>query len=171
MGASEGNLASVISFRYHLNEQFHEWLCGTEQPQFTKVSGRLLQYHPVRQKYHILLGFCLAYYSRVNQNHNHSRLNINLVSLLKLAALDVPSRNVPDFLASLRTALTDLAKDRVIPGLIVDIPESVSLSARQQIKDGVLEYPPLPTVRRQAEQADETNTKVNPSPQPAKTLP
>jgi len=169
--SSVGNLKSVISFRYHLNEQLYEWLCGTEQPQFTKVSGRLLRYHPVRQKYHILLGFCLAYYSRVNQSYNHSKLNIKLPSLLKLAALDVPALNVPDFLASLRTAFADLAKDGVIPGLIVDIPENSSLSAREQIVGGALEYPPLPTVRRRAEQAGKTNTKVKPSPQPAKTLP
>lgn len=107
---------SVVRFRYHLGREVYDWVGGKE-PQYALLSGKLLTYHPVRQKYQILLGFCLAYYDRVNRKNRQDTRRISLPALLNLAAIEVPNKRISEFLTSIEEALSELSRDGVIPGL------------------------------------------------------
>jgi hypothetical protein len=112
---SEGG-QSVVRFRYHLGREAFNWI-GGDAPQYARLSGRLLTYHPVRQKYQILLGFCLAYYDRVNRKHRQAERRLGLPALLSLASLSVPDRRIAEFFTAIEEALSELNRDGIIPGV------------------------------------------------------
>jgi hypothetical protein len=112
---------SIVRFRYHLGREVHSWV-GGNSPQYARLSGKLLTYHPVRQKYQVLLGFCLGYYDRVNRKNPQEVRRIGLPALLNLAAVDIPQKRIAEFFSSLEEALEDLSRDGVIPGLRLHKP-------------------------------------------------
>lgn len=116
-----GNGQSIVRLRYHLGREVFEWV-GGNNPQYALVSGKLLTYHPVRQKYQILLGFCLTYYDRVNRKHRQTERRLRLTALLSLAAIEVPDKRISEFLSSVEEALEDLSRDGVIPGVKLQKP-------------------------------------------------
>jgi hypothetical protein len=118
---ARGGYGSIVQFRYHLGREVFKWV-GGEQPQYALLPGKLLTYHPVRQKYQILLGFCLAYYDRVNRKNRQEVRRLRLPALLNLAAIEVPDRRISEFLSSIEEALEDLSRDGVIPGLKLQKP-------------------------------------------------
>ncbi|GAB4467987.1 MAG: hypothetical protein OHK0029_40130 [Armatimonadaceae bacterium] len=141
-------MQSFVRFRYHLGREVYGWLAG-EGPQYARLSGRLLTYHPVRQKYQILLGFCLAYYDRVNRKHSQTERRLRLPALLSLASLEVPEKRVAAFLTTIEDALEDLARDGVIPGLKLHKPPDwtellAKRNTRAIIAQSVITYPCLP---------------------------
>jgi hypothetical protein len=143
-----GQVQSVVRFRYHLGRDVYEWIRG-DHPQYAVLSGKLLAYHPVRQKFQILLGFCLAYYDRVNRKHGAAAARrISLPALLNLAAIEVPTKRVAEFLVSIEDALNDLARDGVIEGMRLQKPEDwAELLAARRTRDviarSVVSYPSL----------------------------
>jgi len=116
------DVKSVVRFRYHLGKDLHEWLCG-EKPQFAEVSGKLLAYHPTRQKLQILLGFSLAYYDRVNDKQRRGEHKISLPALLNLSGLEIDKTNPKRFLEQVEDALGELGCDGVIPGVALQKPD------------------------------------------------
>jgi hypothetical protein len=140
---------SIVRFRYHLGREVHGWLVG-EGAQYTQISGKLLTYHPVRQKYQILLGFCLAYYDRVNRKYNQTERRLRLPALLSLASLEVPDKRIAEFFSTIEDALEDLSRDGVIPGLKLQKPANwtellAKRNTRALIAQSVISYPSLPT--------------------------
>lgn len=126
---------TLVRFRYHLGRDVYEWVRG-DHPQYTHLSRKLLGYHPIRQKYQILLGFCLAYYDRVSRKDVLRERRIRLPALLKLAAVSVPDKRIVEFLTSIEDALGDLARDNVIPGLRLVKPDDwTDLLARRKSRD------------------------------------
>ncbi len=108
---SEDGGESVVRFRYHLGREVHAWLGDAEHS--ARISSKLLSYHPVRQKYQILLGFCLAC---VLGGEGGLR-SIELPRLLALAGVGAPPRRLSAFLTTLEDAFADLARDGVLPGV------------------------------------------------------
>ena len=137
-------IQSILEFRYHPNKEMHEMLCG-DTPQFAEVSGKLLAYHPAREKYQILLGFGLAFYDRVNRKYAQKQRKIELLSLLALAGIPVPARNFPRFLDTMQKAVEALSADGVIPGAVLSFPNSSALSGRHLLAKAVVTFPPLST--------------------------
>ncbi len=100
---------SIMRFRYHLGQEAHGWM----QESVAQVAPRLLSYHPVRQKYQILLGFCLAWHIG-----NHPKeTELSLPHLLELAAIPMPEKRLSEFLTSVEDALSELASDGILPGV------------------------------------------------------
>jgi hypothetical protein len=98
-----------MRFRYHLGQEAHGWM----QESVAQVAPRLLSYHPVRQKYQILLGFCLAWHIG-----NHPKeTELSLPHLLELAAIPMPEKRLSEFLTSVEDALSELASDGILPGV------------------------------------------------------
>lgn len=116
-----GEVKSVVRFRYHMGRELFDWLCG-EKPQFAEVSGKLLAYHPTRQKLQILLGFSLAYYDRVNDKQRRTEHKITLPALLNMAGLEIDKTNPKRFLEQVEDALRELGSDGVIPGIALQKP-------------------------------------------------
>lgn len=149
-GANEENPSagrSVVRFRYHLGREVYEWVAG-DNPQYAGVSGKLLTYHPIRQKYQILLGFCLAYYDRVNRKNASETRTIRLPALLSLAAVAIPDRRIAEFLSSIEEALNDLSRTGVVPGLKLVRPANwpellARRAAREVIAQSVVTFPRL----------------------------
>ena len=111
------NSESVLRFRYHLGKTVYDWIRG-ENAQFGVISGKLLTYHPLRQKYHILLGLQLAFYqTNAVQNREEGIVKLSLMDLLAQAGLEIPHKRPAEFLQSIEDALNELARDKVIPGL------------------------------------------------------
>ena len=108
---------SIVRFRYHLGREVHAWLLDSRRS--TPVSSKLLSYHPQRQKYQILLGFCLAC---LNAEPRETKIQIPLPSLLRLAGIDLPTSRTAAFLTTLEDAFADLARDGVVPGVKVIKP-------------------------------------------------
>lgn len=106
-GEQEG-AQSIVRFRYHLGREAHSWMSESA----AQVAPRLLSYHPVRQKYQILLGFCLAWYA---SNHPEAT-QISLPTLLELAAIPMPQKRLAEFLTTLEDALNELSRDGIIAG-------------------------------------------------------
>lgn len=147
--AGEGAVTgqSVAQFRYHLGREVYEWVAG-DGPRYAAVSGRLLTFHPIRQKYQILLGFCLACHDAGTKHANAPR-QIALPELLKLAGVSVPDRRIVEFLTSIEDALTDLERTGAFPGLKLvrppDWPELLARrNAREIIARATVTYPQLP---------------------------
>lgn len=141
-------IQSILEFRYHPNKEIHGMLCG-DTPQFAEVSGKLLGYHTVTHKYHILLGFGLAFYDKVNRRRGGATRKIALPALLQLSGVDVPKTNVDRFLEQIQKAIQELGADGVISGAQTNIPQDVSLSARQRIALATVTFPVLLVTQRQ----------------------
>ena len=107
-GQAEGS-HSIVRFRYHLGQEAHGWM----QQSVSQLAPRLLSYHPVRQKYQILLGFCLAWHV----GNHPDETEISLPKLLELAAIPMPEKRLSEFLTSLEDALAELAQDGLLPGV------------------------------------------------------
>ena len=134
-----GNVHSIVRFRYHLGREVYDWVCG-DHPQYAPISGKLLTYHPIRQKYQILLGFCLAYYDRVNRKNKESVRTISLPALLNLAAIPIPNKRPAEFLTTIEDALNDLARDGVIPEIRLRKPDDwTDLLARRRSRDIIMQ--------------------------------
>ncbi len=138
---SDNGSESVVRFRYHLGREVHAWLGDPERS--ATVSSALLRYHPVRQKYQILLGFCLT----CAMNNPNGGTSIELPRLLAMAGIHAPPRRLSAFLTTLEDAIADLARDGVLPGLRLVKPSGWTdlLAARQtrQILDTArIEYGP-----------------------------
>jgi hypothetical protein len=123
---------------------------GAPSPQYAVVPGKLLAYHPVREKYQILLGFCLAYYDRVNRKNRSQSLTTHPAPphCIALAGVAAPERRVTEFLVSIEQALADLAGDGVVPGLRLARPEGwpemlAKRDARAVIAGSWVTFPPL----------------------------
>lgn len=116
---------SGVRFRYHLGREVHSWL--TDPTRSTEASSALLRYHPVRQKYQILLGFCLTCLWSGDGPEE-----VSLPRLLAMAGLETP-RRLSAFLTTLEDAITDLSYDGVLPGLKLVKPPGwhAMLEARQ----------------------------------------
>ena len=140
-------LHSLVRFRYHLGRDVYDWVCG-DHPQYAALSSKLLAYHPIRQKYQILLGFCLAYYDRVNRKNRQETRSLSLPALLNLAALVVPQKRIGEFLQTIEDALNDLGRDGVVPGIRLRKPDDwpALLAARKTraiIAGSTVEFPRL----------------------------
>ena len=133
---------SILEFRYHPNRQMYEMLCG-DTPQFAQISGKLLSYHPVREKYKIILGIALAFYDRVNRKHNREMHTISLAALLRLAGIEVPKSNLARFVKQIECAIDKLGKDGLFPGAVLNMPESSALSMRQKFSAAEVSFPPV----------------------------
>lgn len=132
----------TLRFNYHPGKYLHEWVCG-EHPQFADVSAKLLRYHPERQKYHILLGFCLLHFDKVNRKNGGrgGKRRLSLEALLRQACEPVPERNAARFLDSIDRAMQDLAADGIIPDLALVRPAAAAkLTAKQQIAQSSVEF-------------------------------
>jgi hypothetical protein len=131
----QAGYASIVQFRYHLGREVFRWV-GGEQARYALLSGKLLTYHPVRQKYQILFGFCLAYYDRVSRRSPEDIRRLSLPALLNLAAIPVPDKRIAEFLSSIEEALEDLSRDGVIPGLKLQKPPNwTDLLAKRRTRD------------------------------------
>lgn len=142
-----GTAHSIVRFRYHLSKEVYDWL-GGDNPQYAMVSSKLLSYHPMRQKYQILLGFCLAYVDRMHQDSPEPR-RLSLPALLTLADLSIPERRPAAFLTMIEDALADLARDGVIPAVRLQKPPdwTALLDARRTrevLESSQVVFPPLP---------------------------
>ena len=135
-------IQSILEFRYHPNRQMYEMLCG-DTPQFAQISGKLLSYHPVREKYKIVLGIALAFYERVNRKYNREMHTISLVALLRLAGIEVPKSNLVRFVKQIKCAIDGLDKDGLFPGAVLNVPESSALSMRQKFSGAEVSFPSL----------------------------
>lgn len=129
---------TVLQFRYHLGREVYDWIGGATR-QYTQISSHLLKYHPIRQKYQVLLGFCLAYYDRVNRKNAQPVRRLRLPALLNLAAIPIPERRIGEFLASIEDALNDLSRDGVVPSLHLEKPEGWTTMIGQRRTREVLE--------------------------------
>lgn len=140
-------IQSILEFRFHPNREMYEMLCG-DTPQFAEISGKLLAYHPIREKYQILIGFGLAFYDRVNRKHSKESHKISLLALLALSSIEVPNANVSRFLSQIEAAVKKLDADSVIPGVALELPSSISYSARQQLDLAQIVFPTLARSRQ-----------------------
>lgn len=156
----ESDLEAIVEFNYHLGKEMYNWLCG-DTPQYAYVSAKLLRYHPVRDKYKILFGFTLIYFDRVNrQSLRGAKRKISLPSLLDLAGLQIPDRNIDRFEEQIAAALQGLAKDNVIPDLEVKTPyatemERAKVKARVRIQQASVTFPAMPALEEPAQPKSE----------------
>jgi hypothetical protein len=121
---------SVVRFRFHLSSEAHHWISEHQ----TEVAPKLLSYHPVRQKYQILLGFCLAWADATIGSGSEER-RIPLPLLLKLAAVPIPERRIAEFFSSIEDAIHELAKDAIVPGVrLVKPPRWTELLAERRTR-------------------------------------
>jgi hypothetical protein len=147
-GEGSRTATSVVRFRYHLGREVYEWV-GGKDPQYSLLSGKLLTYHPMRQKYQILLGFCLAYYDRASRRMRQEARRLSLPTLLALAAIEVPDKRISEFLSAIEEALNELSRDGVIPGLKLVKPANwpemlAKRDTRAVIAGSVVTFPCLP---------------------------
>lgn len=138
-------LCSSIAFRYHLSGALYDWVSGNNV-QYKDISAKILHYHPYNQKYHVLLGFCLAYYDRVNGLKGGNR-TISLPALLNLAGIEMPRNNLPRFTEQIARVIEELAQDGVIPGAVLTLDTSASISSRKAIKNASVVFPSLHELR------------------------
>lgn len=117
-----GEKGSMVTFRFHITRDIHDAICG-DKGEYAELSSKMLTYHPIREKYHILLGFSLAYYDRVNRKRPRTHHPISLPALLSMACIEEPNTSPGRFLERLETAINDLSRDGVIPGLRLEKPK------------------------------------------------
>ena len=104
---SAENGTSLLRFRFHPGRA-----AGALEPSHcAQVGGALLSYHPVRQKYQILLGFCLA------RRRPQPGTAFPLTDLLADAAITIPDTRIAAFLTTIEDAINELSRDAVVPGI------------------------------------------------------
>jgi len=135
---------AVLSFQYHLAQPLYESLVGVS-PQYTHIPQRLLSYHPVREKYHILLGFALCYHQRTMKRFEQKRLKISLIAALNRAEIAIPTEHVEDFMACVKRAVEELNAHGVIPGAQLLLPTgSDGMTIRRQLATAQIEMDAAP---------------------------
>lgn len=126
---------SVVRFRYHLGQIFHGWL-QNDSGMFTRVSAKLLSYHPKRQKYHILLGICIAHILWTRQHTTATHAVVPLSEVLRMANLTDSNRRPGAFLSAIEDALIELSRDGIFPGISMKKPSNwTSLSPGKQARE------------------------------------
>lgn len=131
---SPGTSESYIRFRFHLGEPFQHWMSMLDKGSW-EVAGKLLQYHPQRQKYHILLGICIAHIAWKCRFEGHSSLVIPLREILMMSHLDRHGHRPGAFVSSLEDALQDLHRDGILPGVRLNKPDGwMEMPAAQQAR-------------------------------------
>lgn len=125
---------SFLRFRYHLSREVHDWVAD-DHGEFAAVNAALLGYHPIRQKYQILLGFCLAQIDRSRRGDPEPR-RIPLPELLERAGIAFPEKRLAAFLTTIEDAIAELARDRVLPGLqLIKPPGWTDLLAARKTRE------------------------------------
>lgn len=137
---------SVVRFRFHLGDAARAWF-GADGGRGAMLPGKLLAYHPVRQKYQILLGLCIAWWDRSHPAPGERRLK--LTELMDLASIPMPTRRLAEFLESLEDALRDLSRDGVVAGLRLEKPADwpellAERKARVVLERAFVVFPELP---------------------------
>jgi len=114
---------SLLRFRFHPGRAAG----ALDANDMATAGGALLSYHPVRQKYQILLGFCLA------RRRRQTSGTMPLVDLLADASVPIPDTRIAAFLTTIEDALNELSRDGVVPGLRLVKPAGWTemLAARQ----------------------------------------
>ena len=126
---------SIVRFRYHLGQIFHGWL-QNDAGMFTRVSAKLLSYHPKRQKYHILLGICIAHILWTRQHTTATHAVVTLAEVLRMANLTDSNRRPGAFLSAIEDALIELSRDGIFPGISMKKPTDwTSLSPGKQARE------------------------------------
>jgi len=131
---SPGTSESYVRFRFHLGEPFGHWMSMLDRGSW-EVAGKLLQYHPQRQKYHILLGICLANLAWKSRYEGHTAAVVPLRELLMLSHLHQHGHRPGAFVSSLEDALQDLNRDGILPGVRLVKPDGwMDMPAAQQAR-------------------------------------
>lgn len=129
-GASE----SYVRFRFHLGEPFQHWMSTLDRGSW-EVAGKLLQYHPQRQKYHILIGICLTNLAWQSRYESHTAAVVPLREILQVSHLHQHGHRPGAFVSSLEDALQDLNRDGILPGVRLIKPDGwMSMPAAQQAR-------------------------------------
>ncbi len=131
---SIGTSESYVRFRFHLGEPFEHWMSMLDRGSW-EVAGKLLQYHPQRQKYHILLGICLANLAWKSRYEGHTAAVVPLREILMLSHLHQHGHRPGAFVSSLEDALQDLNRDGILPGVRLSKPDGwMDMPAAQQAR-------------------------------------
>lgn len=131
---SPGTSESYVRFRFHLGEPFGHWMSMLDRGSW-EVAGKLLQYHPQRHKYHILLGICLANLAWKSRYEGHTAAVVPLRELLMLSHLHQHGHRPGAFVSSLEDALQDLNRDGILPGVRLVKPDGwMDMPAAQQAR-------------------------------------
>ena len=144
---STGTSESYVRFRFHLGEPFQHWMSMLDRGSW-EVAGRLLQYHPQRQKYHILLGICIAHIAWKSRYEGNTAAVVPLREVLMLSHLDQHGHRPGAFVSSLEDALQDLNRDGILPGVRLNKPDGwmdmpASQQARMILDRSVVSFPRL----------------------------
>ena len=131
---STGTSESYVRFRFHLGEPFQHWMSMLDRGSW-EVAGKLLQYHPQRQKYHILLGICIAHIAWKSRYEGNTAAVVPLREVLMLSHLDQHGHRPGAFVSSLEDALQDLNRDGILPGVRLIKPDGwMDMPASQQAR-------------------------------------
>jgi len=131
---SPGTSESYVRFRFHLGEPFAHWMSMLDHGSLD-VAGKLLQYHPQRQKYHILIGICLAHIAWKSRYEGHTNMVVPLREVLMLSHLNQHGHRPGAFVSSLEDALQDLSRDGILPGVRLNKPDGwTDMPAAQQAR-------------------------------------
>lgn len=131
---SPGTTESYVRFRFHLGEPFQHWMSMLDRGSW-EVAGKLLQYHPQRQKYHILLGICLANLAWKQRYEERSTAVVPLREILMVSNLNQHGHRPGAFVSSLEDALQDLNRDGILPGVRLNKPDGwMDMPAAQQAR-------------------------------------
>jgi len=131
---STGTSESYVRFRFHLGEPFQHWMSMLNRGSW-EVAGKLLQYHPQRHKYHILLGICLAHIAWKSRYEGNTTAVVPLREVLMLSHLDQHGHRPGAFVSSLEDALQDLNRDGILPGVRLIKPDGwMDMPASQQAR-------------------------------------
>lgn len=131
---SPGTTESYVRFKFHLGEPFQYWMSSLDNGSWD-VAGRLLQYHPQRHKYHVLLGICIANIAWKSRFDGHTAAVVPLQEVLKMAHLHQHGHRPGAFVSSLEDALQDLNRDGILPGIRLTKPDDwMDMPAAQQAR-------------------------------------
>ncbi|MFM7187173.1 MAG: hypothetical protein ACKO14_05100 [Armatimonadota bacterium] len=131
---SIGTTESYVRFRFHLGEPFQHWMSMLDHGSWD-VAGKLLQYHPQRHKYHILLGICLTNLAWKSRYEGRTAAVVSLSEILMLSHLDQHGHRPGAFVSSLEDALQDLNRDGILPGVRLNKPDGwMEMPAAQQAR-------------------------------------
>ena len=131
---SPGTSESYVRFRFHLGEPFQHWMSMLDRGSW-EVAGKLLQYHPQRQKYHILIGLSLAHIAWKCRYEGNTSVVVPLREVLMLSHLNQHGHRPGAFVSSLEDALQDLNRDGILPGVRLTKPDGwMEMPAAQQAR-------------------------------------
>ncbi len=133
MTSPDGNGSeSLLRFRFHLGGEVARWL-DSGSGRSVAAGGSLLTYHPVRQKYQILLGIALA---QAASEAGGTDVELPLLTLLDKAGLRFPEIRMLAFLTMIEDAIAELARDRVLEDLRIVKPSGwTEMMAERRTRD------------------------------------